>query len=297
MKMEDPIIWGKKEMSKRRLEFDYIWDEIVLPTIKYCLASVNNEDRIKMKIRCKNLDVYKITLRDMFYRKRDWLKRNYLPDQGNSARLDFHKLSAVLCRCIIGTKAFTFDRDKAEELFAQKKQKTPCYRDEILIWEIDHIYINYKLAFYASVGMVYLYLISWAKKEIQGAKDEDEKNRYREFLNGLDREKFLVQYNPSSSHNDFASSMIIALMKNDLLMRDFDYLMYAASMYQWQEYTKRVLFAKEEQVPFMDPIRYFIHANDLTHASSTSSQIAKATISARRARKKPLKATKAKRRK
>ena len=35
--------------------------------------------------------------------------------------------------------------------------------------------------------------------------------------------------------------MIVSLMKNDILMRDFDYLAYATIMFQWQEYTKQLI--------------------------------------------------------
>ena len=79
--------------------------------------------------------------------------------------------------------------------------------------------------------------------QFDSTTDESIKNIYIEFLHALNERKSLVFYRKSPNHDDFYTSMIVALMKNDVLMRDFDYLTYAASMFQLQEYTKQKLFS------------------------------------------------------
>jgi hypothetical protein len=229
-------------MNNEKQTFDYIWDTSVYPAIKYCISQLDDSLKAQLDFHCENLNDYNHELGKMFIRKREWLKDKYLPEKGEDARLDFHKLSALLCRCIIGNKVFSFNKASAEKWFEKRKNDDTISIEEKMKWQIDNVYINYKLAFWASAGLIYVNLISWAYKRIENEKRSEVINVYTEFLKRLEQEKNLIPYKKSLEHDDFCTSMIVALMKNDLLLRDFDYLNYAASMFQWQEYTKRIIF-------------------------------------------------------
>ena len=240
-------------MNSEKKTFDYIWENVVFPAISFCISEVDEELKVQLGFKHENFSKYKKDLGKMFNRKREWLKAKYLPEKGESARLDFHKLSALLCRCIIGNKLFSYNKEAIESLFEERKNDNTIPIEKKLQWEIDYAYINYKLAFWASVGMVYINVVSWAYKRIEQNNDENIKDVYTEFLKCLERENNLLMYKKSEEHDDFCTSMIVALMKNDLLLRDFDYLCYAASMFQWQEFTKRIIFTEI----LLDPKRNF----------------------------------------
>ena len=215
--------------------FDDFWKYAISPSIDYCiqdLAPFMNG----VVSPPEDIDRYKKELDSMFHRKREWLKREYLPDKDN-AILDFHKLAALLCRCIIGNKPFLFDASAVEKVFKRIKGDETIGDEEKLRLEIDNIYINYKCAFLVSEGISYIDLLFWVIERIKSCNAE-ESIIYIEFKERLSALQLMKKYKKSNHHDDFASSMIVALMKNDLLMRDFDYLLMAASMFQWQEHTK-----------------------------------------------------------
>ena len=110
------------------------------------------------------------------------------------------------------------------------------------------------MAFLVAEGIAYVDLLYWARVKINRintkySKDDICKNVdciktklevYEKFISLLVSEKKgLYRYNASKLHDDFYVSEIIALMKNDYLKRDFDYLQFAISIFQWQEYTKK----------------------------------------------------------
>lgn len=217
--------------------FDRFWDNSVLPSINYCLSTIDKNDKEMLELTHVDLLHYKEELSSLFWRKREWLKKEYLPDEGANATLDFHKLSAVMCRCIIGNKYFSFSSKKAVVLYEYIEEST-LKKTEKLEREINSIYINYKLAFHVAAAISY-YDLAYRVCE---KKDQENNSRKVELLDRfnsmLHQNSELYLYKKSKSHDDFVSSIIVALMKNDYLLRDFDYLAFAAIMFQWQEYTK-----------------------------------------------------------
>ena len=211
-------------MSSEKQTFDYIWETAVYPAILFCVSEVDSNLKEKLGFEHKRFDEYKQNLSQMFNRKREWLKSKYLPDEGENARLDFHKLSALLCRCIIGYKFFSFNKTSMDKVFDEKRNDTTTSTSEKIKWQVNNVYVNYKLAFWASIGLIYVNLISWAYKKIETETDADKISVYTNFLKFLEQESNLISYKKSVDHDDFCTSMIVALMKNDCLLRDFDYL-------------------------------------------------------------------------
>lgn len=250
-----------------KTEFEDMWDDSVFPLIQKCDSQLDMDYKSAVSMKIKDLDKYKADLRKLYLHKREWLKREYLP-YDKIPKLDFHKLSAVLCRCIIGNKPFVFNKEIAEQFLRQshyrRKQDEQGY--EILRYQIDNIYVNYKLAFLVGESVAFDDLTQWAQRQIQNIEKTIESTKqnsdldclqsqdklddlqkkiqvYRLFIQKLDDIGILADYEwANRKHDPFYESMINCLMKNDILNRDFDYLLFAANMYQWQEYTKLSLF-------------------------------------------------------
>ena len=238
----------------RKTEFDYMWEDSIFPLIQKCDEQLNTDYKSAVSMKIKDLNEYKSELRELYRHKRDWLKKEYLP-YDKKAILDFHKLSAVMCRCIIGNKPFVFDQAVAEQYLKQshserQRGKPGC---EILRNQIDNIYVNYKLAFLVGESIAFYDLVQWAQRQIDYIQQEPtlvgepEKtiDVYQLFIEKMDDAGILADYEwANRRHDPFFESMVSCLIKNDILKRDFDYLLFAANMYQWQEYTKRVLFSE-----------------------------------------------------
>ncbi len=142
-----------------------------------------------------------------------------------------------MCRSVIGNKYFLFSESKALDLY-DAIDNSAENKEEKLKKEINSIYINYKFAFYILTGIGYIDLFY----KICSAKENTDIKRQKYILNVIsaklqDKHK-LFSYKKNTNHDDFESSIVIALMKSDSLMRDFDYLAYSALIFQWQEQTK-----------------------------------------------------------
>lgn len=236
-------------LKKSKSGFDCIWAEVIKTSIDRCIAEVDNEFKKETGFGHYEINKYKSELMVLYERKREWLKKKYLRE--NDPILDFHKLSGILCRCVIGTKPFYYNAKKAVIFFDKINNDTSIEQDKKIKWEIDNIYVNYKLAFLIGEGIILEDLLYWGQNKINNLRNYDIRENtesieiqvYESFVKELYCEKKLKNYEVSNPHDDFITSFIIALMKNDYLMRDFDYLLFSSCMFQWQEYTKnRILY-------------------------------------------------------
>ena len=288
-----------KECSKKG--FDNYWNRIILPAIYVCLAEMDQDFCDETDGIHKNEREYKKELESIFKEKSDWLDCEYLIEENNAA-LDCYRLGSILCRCIIGCKLMSFDIKVAESIQRTKWKEHKEQRDLMTAWEIDNLYVNYKLAFLVGAGLAYHSLLFWAqnlinqynsdiakiRKQMQDTteesengegenRDEDkaqcededeEQNKEIEELNAAEcrikkaleiithfkdiliGEGKLRSYDTTKRYDDFSSELIVSMMKTDCLSRDFDYLMFATILFQWQEYTKQciLLECKNEYV-------------------------------------------------
>ena len=240
-------------MSKGTSAFDNTWKKIILPSITKCREELDKDFAREAEACVVDLVEYKDKLEYIYKRKREWLKAEYLPNEENPI-LDFHKLSSIMCRCIVGIKPFSYNIDVAERFFSRIADNEEIEQCEKVAWQIDNVYVNYKLAFVVAEGMNFIDLLYWAQEKINQIKEQyseeqiesNEENVskkidvYNEFIELLnEKQQRLYSYKTSESHDNFFTSAIIALMKNDYLKRDFDYLQFSLSMFQWQEYTKK----------------------------------------------------------
>ena len=244
--------------TKEAPSFDDFWDRIITRAIRLCSKELDPDFSSKTDLRMRNLEEFRIELEKTYKLKRKWLQNEYLPEEPVPS-LDFHKLGSILCRCIIGNKFYTYDVKKADAMQMERKYSEQYTHKEQLIWNMDNLYVNYKLAFLVGQGVAFDDLLFWAQDRIDTAEEELKKDLedYKKadlqekiklmqaFITQLtSKERKLRPYNCSKTHDDFVSSMIFSLMKSDTLMRDFDYLSFGVIMFQWQEYTKQAIFTE-----------------------------------------------------
>lgn len=240
-------------MSSDVSAFDRFWEHVILPSLQLCYSELDDQFKNRARVVLYNDNKYKTQLRELYINKREWLKREYLPNEQDPL-LDFHKLSSIICRIMIGLKPFGFDSLIAQQICRDVSNSLDMTREEKVNWQINNAYINYKAAFLVAEGVVFVDLLFWAQQRINDIHEKytedqikintdnivEKMDVYNKFIYQLNLEKHrLYHYEPSCSHDDFFTSSIIALMKNDCLKRDFDYLQFSISMFQWQEYTKK----------------------------------------------------------
>ena len=226
----------------KKTEFDDFWERSIYPTIIRCQSEADQEYVNGASLYLKEAEQYRKELKSIYIRKRNWLKKEYLPND-DIQRLDFHKLSAIICRCLIGVKPFMFDVNSAMRFLIESKKESFIQRvgKSTIKYQIDNIYINYKVAFYASASIAFDDLKYWTLLQIYALKNSGRNDliaAYKELFVRLTNIKEFSEYPVSSCHDSFCDSMITSFVKTDLLKRDFDYLSFAAIMYQWQQYTK-----------------------------------------------------------
>lgn len=204
--------------------FSIFWNEFVYPMINQVYEEVDPDFKKACSFRFSHTDIseYRDALHQIYREKREWLKEIYMP-HAKSPVLDIHKLGAVLCRSIIGYKPFAFDFNAAKKYVINKYENTP--QKQNTDWYFANIYANYKVAFYSSIGVAYMNIPYRCKK-----------NNDSYSLSKFEGVTHLNFYQPDGSHECFENSCMIALQKNDVLGRSFDYLGYAIMLYQLEQF-------------------------------------------------------------
>ena len=208
--------------------FDFIWDKWIAPTVNKVFAQMDDEFKTQCSARILNCAEIKTKAEDYFQKRRAQLKDDYYGRDGEKEnddhRMDFHKLSAIICRTMVEYKTVTFDL-------------TECERYSIAIdphdtnWLVRNSLINYRIAFLSSV--VFLYNAMLFKYKDEARINQKLRNQRR-----------LVLYDSvqdSGLHESFENYMVLDLAKRDINNRSFDYFMYAANMFQLEEYNRILL--------------------------------------------------------
>lgn len=138
------IIKNKIEISD---SFNFVWDNCIFPAIKVCEKKITIAN---IGSNFSNIDIFKKRLFETYHKEREEFKKSWHSKHGEG-KLSFSKLAAVVCSALIRNKFFkiSVDQKTLDSVHNLKKE---------LI--IDNYLINYKLAFYAGLGVVYASLIS-----------------------------------------------------------------------------------------------------------------------------------------
>lgn len=213
---------------------NYLWPKIISKSITNAEKKLDQEFTKYAKVeslvsKCENEYLENLCL--LYENKRDWLKRIYFGNfKTNEDRcLDMHKIAAIICRCIIGCKPFSFDVQKANKY---KKGKD---LDDNLDWIIDNYFINYKVAVNCAFAIILYDLFDrlGEKSSTIESNNEEIVNLIKIFSKqGFDMYASSIL---NSEHETFYKSSILNLAINDSNKRDFDYLGFATICFQLQQ--------------------------------------------------------------
>lgn len=217
--------------------FEYIWDKWIVPLADKIYNEMD-EDFCRccdVQLRKTNFDNIKRDACRFFLDKRTSLKSEYYGKDYNKTnsdehRMDFHKLSAILCRTLIEYKLFDFDVDRCEKHI--KKYNIDKTNTD---WLIKNSLVNFRMAFYASVvflyqSMLYVYrndVVIYNRLKSCQTLDLYNDSKYNEFENKV--------------HESFENCIVLDLAKRDINNRSFDYFMYSTIMYQLEKYNYMLL--------------------------------------------------------
>jgi len=222
---------------KETSNFRYIWTEWIVPLINDLYLQTDEQFRRYCNLRVRNLDELCNHAEKYYQYKRDELKRIFYGEyhKGDSEtehRMDFHKISALICRTLIEYKVYDFD-----EVLCQRyvDNKIDAYNTD---WVVKNALINFRLAFYSSVVFMF------HSMQFEYYKEN------KELFSLLEQKGQLDLYEICHSDNakvkeSFENCIILDLAKRDIGNRSFDYFMYSIIMYQLEEYNKNLLLRKQ----------------------------------------------------
>lgn len=142
--------------------------------------------------------------------------------------LDGRKMGAIMCNALIKEKVFSFDEMQALDLLKQKKREYGNEPESKVLfnkWVANNFFINYKVAYLFSVGLV-----------VQTAKERllRENNNLGRALN---KQGWMTKYPEEKKIDSFNVSMVLGLGKADLKGENLNMFMYALQLYQIEQYT------------------------------------------------------------
>lgn len=217
--------------------FRYIWTEWIVPLINDIYIQSDHQFRKYCKVHIRDLDKIYNDAEKYYQHKREEVKRAFYGEyhKGDSEtehRMDFHKISAIICRTLIEYKVYDFDENLCREYV--DKNITPYDTD----WVVRNALINFRLAFYSSVMFIFHAMQFEYYKE------------NRKLFELLNKKGKLNLYGSHMSSNDkvkesFENCMILDLAKRDIGNHSFDYFMYAIIMYQLEEHNKNLLLNED----------------------------------------------------
>ena len=234
--------------------FEYMWSKWIVPLIDDLYNQMDNRFKKYCNVQIRDLDRIAIKAEAFYQKKREEAKRTFYGEyhKGDSAietehRMDFHKLSSIICRTLIEYKVYDFDEECCREY--ADKYISPYDTD----WFVRNALINFRLAFHGSVVFLFrsMQFDYYENDKIlfNLIKDKDSLNLYDSNTsksNGLNQDKI------DRVKESFENCIILDLAKRDIGNHSFDYFMYAIIMYQLEEHNKYLLLAEQSLDSFND---------------------------------------------
>lgn len=225
---------------KKITNFQFIWKEWIMPLAEDLLKEVDTDFCQKTYLKKRDMEELFVPAEKYFKKKRKELKIVFYGNgyKDKVHRMDFHKLSAVLCRTLIQYKVFDFDITECEKIAESKDEKD-------IDWLVKNALINFRLAFYASVVFLYQSMLFEYDDDEKG--NDNDNNENKKVFKKLKEKECLDLYENHNKnfsngvHESFENSVVLDLSKRDINNKSFDFLMYATIMYQLEEYNKAIL--------------------------------------------------------
>lgn len=150
--------------------------------------------------------------------------------------LDGRKIASVLCAALIRRKVFKFDVSQARALEEEKRVELAPVAFNF--WAAQNVYVNYKLAYYASLQLVYLTLMyDFIQQANDPALPGNEREEAVALASRLCAQKHLCPYPPPKRGDGFNVNVILGLARADLNRRELDTFLFAMQLYQIEQHT------------------------------------------------------------
>ena len=223
-------------------DFSKIYNNIISKTIEDFENNLEDDYKNFVDFRVINRDKHFNNCNNFFYNKRESLKELYYGKRfildknknadSNNYQFDFHKIVSIITCTLIRNKPFVFDVKKANEYKSSKFPNSKTTNFEAVDpvekkWIIDHILVNYQLAFKVSM------IIMW---ETMLFPFDNGLKEFEDIRKIMKSNKDLCIYVPNKDQETFENSLILDFAKRDLDNRSFDYFMYSVVLYQLEEY-------------------------------------------------------------
>lgn len=217
--------------------FRYIWLEWVIPLIKDLYKQTDNVFREFCNFRIRNLENICNNAEVFYQHKREEVKRTFYGkylkgDSKTQHRMDFHKISAIICRTLIEYKVYDFDEKLCQEYV---DKNIDIYNTD---WFVKNALINFRLAFYSSVVFMFHAM------QFEYCKDNTQLFNLLEQKGKLDLYETYIS-NSGKVKESFENCIVFDLAKRDIANQSFDYFMYAIVMYQLEEHNKNLLLNRK----------------------------------------------------
>lgn len=211
--------------SEESRHYTQIWEKVICEVLRVVKDECDEEFEQKCRLKTKQIDLWKRSLEKEYRMLRHMLKEYCYGERATDGSLDGRKLAAVFCNALIKEKAFIFDTIEALKLMRTRKEELPS--DKFNLWCAHNIFINYKLAYYVSLQLVYLILLN----QLLCIK---ETHSYAIRLNDIGH---LYRYPYAKNTDSFDVNVIIGIARADIENKDFDMFLFAMQLYQIEMYT------------------------------------------------------------
>lgn len=155
------------------------------------------------------------------------LRRECYFNEAAKNMLDGRKMGAIMCNALIKEKVFSFDEIQALDLLKKKKREhgdTLEGKVEFNRWAANNFFINYKVAYLFSLGLV-----------VETAKEKLLRENTALGIK-LNRKGWMTHYPTEQGMDSFNVSMVLGLGKADLKGEKPDMFMYALQLFQIEQY-------------------------------------------------------------
>ncbi len=208
-----------------RTFFQFCCDNWISQLIYDLYSEMDEKFRIATDAEIKNLDKVFQNAEDYFIERLKMFCSDYYHENIDEQEPDIHKYCAIICRTLIHEKTIKFDMLSCET-YIKENNISPDNTD----WLVKNALVNYRIAFYASVVLLYQsMLMKYTDPIIQ---DKLRKNKNLNLYTKKDGTP------KSINHESFENYIIIDLAKRDVNNKSFEFFMYAALMYQLEEYNR-----------------------------------------------------------
>ncbi len=208
--------------------FDFLWDNWLVSLFQRMYDGMDDDFRTNVKAKICDLESIRVNAEKYFFIRYNTFKKDYYGYLDDEQTPDIHKICAILCRTLIEEKIIKYDISACQQYIDEKnidKKNTD--------WLVRNALVNYRIAFYASITLLYQGMLFKYKDPAIHEKLENNRN-----LNLYTKNDGSPK---SINHESFENYMILDLAKRDVNNKSFEFFMYAAIMYQLEEYNRMIL--------------------------------------------------------